>query len=141
MSRRSVLAARIAEQGQSIPVPPPPPVVLIKPLPRGACHKCGVMYAPRAMRAHLQHCTGKQEWPGDGPKPVVFINDGQPVNESPVIAFPKQDPVALQQAKQHIAQAVEKAAGETKNACPGCGLIVPRGLHLHTRACKALKKA
>lgn len=142
MSRRSVLAARRAEQGDTIPVPPAPPVAPVIHPQRGTCLKCGVKYAPRALREHYPHCTGNPVWPGKGPQPAVFINDGKPVNDSPVIALvPAQDPIALRQAQEHIAEAAQKAAGEKKHTCPGCGLIVPRGLHLHTRACKALKAA
>lgn len=48
------------------------------PPPRGQCARCGVLYEARALRAHVEVCTGKAEWPGRGPKPrqAPKLSDG-----------------------------------------------------------------
>ena len=85
-----------------------------------------------------------------GPRPMVFVNDGKPLNDSPIVATvpgvpantqPKEM-IAIAEAVAHIAQAIEKAAEEqkaskSKGNCPKCGKHYEKGLHLHVRHCKA----
>lgn len=131
MSRRTVLARRLAEQDTLVPPAPPPAEVvqLHHQPPRGTCPRCCVVYAPRALRGHLQHCTSKPVWPGLGPQPMVFINNGQPLNTEPIVAGANGLP-----ANSQPSQVVSETA---KGDCPKCGKSFPRGLNLHSKHCKA----